>query len=114
MYYYDQILTWKQQREHFNSLPLDEFKKGNFFTVDQIKDSCNAYLQQVFSLYFIEDLPSSEKLKPQQLNLFDNNDEPESDSKERHVYHEIFGKDDKETLISAYQRMLSNILVLDA
>jgi hypothetical protein len=92
MYYYDQVITWKQQREYFNSLPLDEFKKGNFFTVDQIKDSCASYLKQVMTLYFVEDYLPSNNMKPSQLALFEDNDTFEVGSREWTVQHEIFGK----------------------
>ena len=64
MHYYDRMLVWKQERLHFNTLPLDEFKKGNFFTIEQLRETCSSYLQEVLSLYFLEDYPSQNLKKP--------------------------------------------------
>ncbi len=105
-YYYDQILVLDKERKHFNTLPLDECRKGNILPLDQITASCTSYLKEVFTLYFLEDYESWDPSEPE-------TDDFDVDSRQWVVYYEILGKEQGESIISAYQRKLTEILILD-
>lgn len=109
MYYYDQMLVWKQERLHFNSLPLEEFQKGSFFTTEQLIASCAVYLKEVLSLSFLEDYPTQLK-RP--LSIDDSKDF-DCDTREWIIQSQIFWKKEKESLVSAYQRKLNDTLILN-
>ena len=142
MWFDNYVTVWKQKREHFNSLPLDEFKKGNFFTKDEIKKSCTTYLQEVLSLEFLPTFcPSNEVAKkkslekkalltsPQQSLAFDSLPQHILSSLPEHILSHGFKnldldsrssvdcifekKTKKEELVVAYERMLNKILIMN-
>lgn len=92
MYYYDQVVTNKQERKHFNSLDMDKLRTWHTYTIDEITQKCNEYLKDILTLYYWEDL--GEDSKELQLN-------------------DIFRKGPEEPFVEGYKRLLQRVLIFD-